>query len=364
MTIQYSDLDQFEHPDYFNFHKQRLLPVFQPLLLFGAAINIMFGISFLFTHPDSGNIALFCMSLGALLILLIHYFVGRVKNETTFTVTVLSLGCASLMFTAYFFVITDDRFAFVTFAIFYFLFGLFIIAPLVNLWLAILSMLLVDCIVFSAFFSVGVAPLDFVITLIIYLSGMFVFVAISIFKVRQNAELSYRLSTDLFNRSVKDDLTQVLNRGAWHDVVKQRLNRLNDRSLPLTLMLIDIDYFKAINDSYGHIAGDKILIRTVELLNQHLRDKDCLGRLSGDQFIVFMPMLPLAVAETMAERIRSQIQLTSVSHLGRPIQVTCSIGLTSYQRPGTDLARLIQEVDTELCAAKREGRNRVFAVEY
>ncbi|WP_432473641.1 GGDEF domain-containing protein [Amphritea sp. HPY] len=362
--MPYADLDQFEHPDYFNFHKQRLLPVFQPLLMFGAAINIIFGISFLFTHPDTGNIALFCMSLGALLILGIHYFVGRIETEKAFTGTVLSLGSASLILTTYFFVITDDRFVFVSFAVFYFLFGLFIIAPLVNFRLTILSFLLVDCIVFSAFFSVGVAPLDFVITFLMYLSGMFVFVGIGIFKVRQNAELSYRLSTDLFKRSVKDDLTQVLNRGAWHDVIKNQLNGLDKRALPLTLMLIDIDYFKDINDSYGHIAGDKILIRVVELLNQHLRKKDCLGRLSGDQFIVFMPMLPLAVAETIAERVRSQVQLTSVSHLGRPIHITCSIGLTSYQRPGTDLARLIQEVDTELCAAKRAGRNRVFAVEY
>ena len=358
------DMEPVNHPDYFSFHKQRLLPVFKPLLLFGAAINILFGISFLYTHPATGLIALTSMAIAALLILLIYGYVSQVQKETNFTLVVGSLGCVSLFFTVYFFVITEDRIAFISFALFYFLFAMFVIAPIMILRQLVIFMMLIDVVIFASLFVISAAPLDFTVTYIIYLSGLLIFVCVSVYKVQQNSLLSYELSLSLYRQSMRDELTDVYNRRAWYLATKKKLQKTCPRTIPVTVMLLDIDLFKGVNSSYGQIAGDRVLMRFVELIQSQLRPKDILGRLSGDQFVVFMPSMPLSVAEMIAEQIRSQVQLSSVTHMGHPIGITCTVGIACFNQKIDEISQIVQAADAELIEAKRKGRNCICAVEY
>ncbi|GGK67301.1 GGDEF domain-containing protein [Amphritea balenae] len=364
MKYGLAELDQLEHPDSFEFHKRQILPVFQPLLLFGAAINIIFGISFLYTHPETGQLALVLMALAAFLILCISYYITRCSSDKHFTLIVCGFGVVSILLTIFFFIITPKMIVFTPFTLFYFLFAALIIAPLLNLkqLVPILVILTLSvCFLLIAYSDEG---LNLIITYVIYLSGLLIFVYVSIYKVHQNGQMSFELSSNLHKRSMTDELTTVFNRRAWYMATRDVLGKNDPRALPLTVMLLDIDFFKDINGSYGQIAGDRVLVRFVELISAHLREKDLIGRLSSDQFILLMPSLSLAVAETKAEQIRSQIQLNSVTHMGKPVNITCSIGLVSFRSYVNDISSLIQAADYELIEAKRKGRNCICAVEY
>jgi diguanylate cyclase (GGDEF)-like protein len=155
-----------------------------------------------------------------------------------------------------------------------------------------------------------------------------------------------------------DDLTGLMNRRSCMDLAIRLLAQGEKDNLPYILAILDLDYFKAINDTYGHQCGDFILREVSNALTRSLHGTDLLARLGGEEFIV-MAQCSSAHALLVMERLRSEVELLKPQWEGRTLNVTLSIGLTSTEQLGYNLNHLYAQADAALYRAKDQGRNRI-----
>lgn len=160
-------------------------------------------------------------------------------------------------------------------------------------------------------------------------------------------------------RSQIDSLTGVLNRRSLIERLDAAGLRARARGLPLSVLFIDLDHFKLINDSFGHQAGDACLRAVIGPIQAELRQSDVIGRWGGEEFVVMLSSADMAAAELIAERIRKRVEDTLIEGFGAPIRVTCSIGLATCDAAGPWGEALIAQADAAVYAAKRSGRNQV-----
>lgn len=156
-----------------------------------------------------------------------------------------------------------------------------------------------------------------------------------------------------------DPLTRVYNRRYLLDVLQRELARLRRETVNhLSIALIDVDAFKALNDRHGHVTGDRVLQRVAELIHDELRNMDAVGRYGGEEFVVVMPDTPEDGARICMERVRRRIGSDDSPYRGVAVNVTVSIGVAEA-RSNDDLVSLIDRADRALYAAKEAGRDRV-----
>ncbi len=153
-----------------------------------------------------------------------------------------------------------------------------------------------------------------------------------------------------------DALTGLGNRHWMRTMFEREVMRTLHENRALCLMMIDVDSFKAFNDQYGHIAGDRVLVAVAETLREYLRPTDLVARFGGDEFAVLLPDLKLNQARQIAERLRQQIAKLSPPSLSTVI--TVSIGIADRTEKD-DVATLVQRADAAMYEAKEAGRNRV-----
>ncbi len=163
-----------------------------------------------------------------------------------------------------------------------------------------------------------------------------------------------------------DTLTGVNNRFFWEQRIDEELDRSSRNNQPLTCLFLDIDFFKKVNDVYGHQAGDYVLTEVAGTIKKQLRSNDVLARYGGEEFVALLSNIDEGKADEISERIRLAISQLTLNYNGDDIPVTISIGSASYQPnsafscPSSDIAEaLIKQADTALYEAKRKGRNRV-----
>ena len=173
-----------------------------------------------------------------------------------------------------------------------------------------------------------------------------------------------RRYSDAREQSIRDGLTGAYNHRHFQETLQRELGRADRQSRPLSVLLLDIDDFKAINDRYGHPVGDAILERIVSEIRSEVRgDMDVVARYGGEEFAVILPETPIEVAADVAERIRRRVD----ERLFRPpeadsvIRVTVSIGLAAYPADASNKKELIERADAALYRAKRGGKNAVVA---
>jgi two-component system cell cycle response regulator len=175
-------------------------------------------------------------------------------------------------------------------------------------------------------------------------------------RLRDNVQQSIELA-------VTDALTGLFNRRYMERHVGTLVDRAAARGKSLSVLLVDIDFFKAINDNYGHDAGDDVLREFADRMRTCIRGIDLACRYGGEEFVVVMPDTDLGVAARVAERIRRQIagQPFLIDRGARAIAVTISIGIAARQNPHDDAVTLLKRADEALYRAKRDGRNRCVA---
>jgi diguanylate cyclase (GGDEF)-like protein len=156
-----------------------------------------------------------------------------------------------------------------------------------------------------------------------------------------------------------DGLTGVLNRRYFFERGQNELERSLRYGHELSMLILDIDHFKQVNDRFGHQAGDFVLGELAELADQSIRSTDLLGRYGGEEFIMILPEADLESAQAVAERLRQKIEKHKFVFDEQTIQITISIGVSSWTNPDTELDDLISRADRSLYAAKHAGRNRV-----
>ncbi|KTB56824.1 histidine kinase [Pseudomonas viridiflava ICMP 13104] len=155
-----------------------------------------------------------------------------------------------------------------------------------------------------------------------------------------------------------DSLTGLLNHGAWKDLLDLEFAKSRSQHRQCAIALLDIDHFKIINDTYGHLMGDTVLQNISEALVESLRDTDLIGRCGGDEFCVILPDTSSRQAEEILERLRQAIDDFTYS-LHFELRVSLSIGIAAHTPELTDASTWLHEADKALYLAKSNGRNRV-----
>lgn len=173
-----------------------------------------------------------------------------------------------------------------------------------------------------------------------------------------NAKLYFRTK----ELSVRDELTELYNRRHFQEVLPLEIKRAHRFGKPLTLLMIDIDFFKSFNDRYGHLAGDEILKKFVHVVSSHIREVDFMARFGGEEFVIILPNTPKEDGVLVADKIRQFVGGYSfIDGSARPEdRLTISIGLACYPDDGPTIEDLVDAADTALYEAKREGRNQII----
>lgn len=168
-----------------------------------------------------------------------------------------------------------------------------------------------------------------------------------------------RLVMKLEHLSHHDALTGLLNRRAFEHLLDREVVRMQRYGEHFTLLMLDVDHFKRINDCYGHAAGDAVLCAVSATLKEHAREVDRVARFGGEEFCLLLPQTLHEGAMLAAERLRQAVSQTSVAWNGELIKVTISTGLATSQGREEPLSALLHRADEALYRAKAEGRNRV-----
>lgn len=163
---------------------------------------------------------------------------------------------------------------------------------------------------------------------------------------------------ELVGQSVVDPLTGLLNRRRFGELTAQEEARARRHGQPLSVLMLDIDHFKRINDSHGHGVGDLAIKALAGACAARIRPHDVLARFGGEEFVLCLPQTDTEGALVVAERIRKGVEQIGVTAGGRVIQFTVSIGIATY-RVGQGFDELLQCADEALYRAKQNGRNRV-----
>jgi two-component system, sensor histidine kinase LadS len=165
--------------------------------------------------------------------------------------------------------------------------------------------------------------------------------------------------TEAERRAQIDPLTGVLNRRSLIERLDAACLRARARGLPISLLFIDLDHFKEINDSFGHPAGDACLRAIIDPIHAELRQSDVIGRYGGEEFVVILSSADAAAANPIAHRILERVADVRVEGFGTPIRLTCSIGIAASDTLGVWGEHLIAQADAAVYLAKRLGRNQV-----
>ncbi|HPU51582.1 MAG TPA: GGDEF domain-containing protein, partial [Burkholderiaceae bacterium] len=172
-----------------------------------------------------------------------------------------------------------------------------------------------------------------------------------------------RLLADLRHKARHDVLTGLLNRRAAEDAIEAEMQRMRRSGGTLSLLMLDIDHFKGINDRFGHPAGDQALRHVADILQANVRAVDHLARIGGEEFLVLMPEASLDDAAPAAERLRAALAAHPLLWQSAPVALSVSVGVAESAGPDEEASRLMVRVDAALYRAKAAGRNRVIAAE-
>ncbi len=163
---------------------------------------------------------------------------------------------------------------------------------------------------------------------------------------------------ELQKQSNIDPLTKLYNRKALEIDAKELLKHSDERSLQISVLMIDADDFKKINDTFGHLAGDKVLVLLAKLFKLSIREYDRAYRYGGEEFLIIFNRASKEDAKKVAERVMNAVRNNKLIYKGKTIRITLSMGLTSHQK-GDTLESLIERADAAVYQAKHEGKDRL-----
>jgi len=159
--------------------------------------------------------------------------------------------------------------------------------------------------------------------------------------------------------SKTDDLTGLLNMRAFNTILEREITRVTRYAQPFTVIMVDVDGLKSVNDRYGHTAGSRLIKSIARSIDETIRNTDVLARYGGDEFVILMTHTSTEQAQIAAERIRSAIHNTSLEVNGNHISTTISVGIASFPESVDDAADVLDKADIALYKSKHGGRDRV-----
>jgi diguanylate cyclase (GGDEF)-like protein len=182
----------------------------------------------------------------------------------------------------------------------------------------------------------------------------------TILKFTYHDKLEENFQRAMYDAALRDDLTKAFNKKHFIDRLEQEIALVRRQNSPLSLVMFDVDHFKRINDTFGHVAGDHVLAKLAQVTHGTVRADDVFCRYGGEEFTILCRGVPLLTAGSMAERLRGIVEGTEFVFDAREIPVTISLGVAAFPEvPAHNGTELIAASDEALYAAKHAGRNRV-----
>lgn len=182
-----------------------------------------------------------------------------------------------------------------------------------------------------------------------------------IFKFLSTNHIEMQYHEAVYSMMTRDALTGTLNKRSFLDIIGREFQRSSARKRPLSLILFDIDHFKAVNDTYGHLAGDEVLQEMGRRISLVVAEHDVFARYGGEEFAILMSDVCASEAELLAEKCRLVVESQSFETCVKPLDITISVGVADMTSltDGLDANELVQASDAKLYEAKDGGRNRV-----
>lgn len=181
----------------------------------------------------------------------------------------------------------------------------------------------------------------------------------TILKFLSGADAEAKYHEEIYRMTIVDGLTQIHNKRYLFEALDKELIRARRYERELSLVMFDIDFFKRINDQYGHLAGDYVLRELARVVQDRIRRDEVFARYGGEEFVIVLPETGLGGARALAENLRERVGAHNFVFQGERIPVTISIGCAQLIKEDRAAADLIQRADEKLYEAKRGGRNRV-----
>jgi diguanylate cyclase (GGDEF)-like protein len=190
-------------------------------------------------------------------------------------------------------------------------------------------------------------------------NGDLVKVGGTIFKYLDGDSVESLFHEEIYRMTIVDGLTQVHNKRFLLEFLEREMSRCQRYGRSLSLMMMDIDHFKLVNDQFGHIAGDHVLREVATSIRARVRKEECFARYGGEEFALVMPEAERENVGIFAEKIRALVESREIGFEGRNIRVTVSVGVAQMAPDMTDVRSFIDAADVKLYEAKNAGRNRV-----
>ena len=181
----------------------------------------------------------------------------------------------------------------------------------------------------------------------------------TVFKFLSEGSVDSVYHDELYKQATLDPLTRIFNRKHFNQEIESEVSRARRYGRPLSMLLMDLDHFKRVNDTHGHPAGDYVLKKTAEAVRETLRAQDIFARYGGEEFALLLPETTNDNGFTLAEKLRQKLASTVYEFGGKKIPVTMSIGLATLKASHVGFDDLVAEADKNLYAAKNGGRNKV-----
>jgi diguanylate cyclase (GGDEF)-like protein len=190
-------------------------------------------------------------------------------------------------------------------------------------------------------------------------NGDFVKIGRTIFKYIAGGNIEAAYHDEIYRLTTMDGLTQIYNRRYFDEQLERELSRSRRYERVLSLVLLDIDHFKGVNDKYGHLAGDSVLKQLASSVRTKIRREDVFARYGGEEFAVLLPEVSLGGTRQLAEKVRKLVEKQRFEFDRQVIPVTVSVGIATLEPHHREAGDLVREADEKLYEAKTSGRNRV-----
>jgi len=181
----------------------------------------------------------------------------------------------------------------------------------------------------------------------------------TILKFLSGADAEAKYHEEIYRMTIVDGLTQIHNKRYLYEALEREVLRARRHERPLSILMFDIDFFKRVNDQYGHLAGDYVLRELARVVQGRIRRDEVFARYGGEEFVIALPETPLEGAISLAQNLRARVAEHTFVFQGERIPVTVSIGAAVLNPDDKTATDLVQRADEKLYEAKRGGRNRV-----
>jgi len=179
----------------------------------------------------------------------------------------------------------------------------------------------------------------------------------TIFKYLVGSDVETAYHEEIYQMTIKDGLTNIFNKRYFIEALEREMSRAQRHDRKLSILMFDIDFFKKVNDTYGHLAGDYVLQEIATIISDRARHEEIFARYGGEEFVVLLPESPIDGALSLAEQLRELIETHQFTFEDEDISVTISIGIATIDSEISTASALVKKADDCLYQAKSEGRN-------